>query len=942
MLARPVRAVTGAAGAAAAAARRGAATAAGTGTGSAGKAPLRITIVGGNAGGATAAARARRLDERAVITVLERGDAVSQAACGLPYKLGGEIKERSRLLLHTPASLSAALGVEVRPRTGGVGIDAGRKGGTVRTAGGAAGTAASTTSEGPYDKLLLATGAAPAAPPIPGLSLPGVYNLRSVSDMDALGAALDGLTAGAPVLVMGAGFVGLEVVEQLAHRGFAVTLVEARDHVLPNMDADMAGPLHTELRTRGVATALSTRVTRIEEVPGAAPALRVSLSDGTTTRVCAVVSAAGVVPETGLAAGAGLTVDPRSRTLVVDEHLRTSDPDVYAVGDAVTTSSLVDGSKRVWVPLGGPANRQARWAVDHMLGAGAGAVEPYRGTVGTAILRLFDVTAATTGASEAQLAGWGTPFKRVIVTSPNHASYYPGSTPITLKVLYAPDSGRVLGAAATGGDGVDKRMDVLSALILRGGTVYDLASYEPSYAPPFSAARDVLNVAGLLAQNIRDGLVRVVDALPAAAGDLVLDVRDATTAATRPLVLPPGSGARVLNVPLSDLRASLPVVAAAAAGAAHVTTVCVVGKSSYMAARILAGNGIPAASLMGGVTFHTGLTAAPLAAARTAAATPVPAVAAAAAATARTHVVDACGLACPGPLMETRKAANALAPGDSVRVLASDPGFFTDVQAFARGSGLEVTTLTKAKGIITAELRKPLDSTFATQLPHAAAAAPVAAAAAAAGGAGAGAVAAAPTPAAPALAVNPYDTSIILFSSDYDRVLAALVIANGAVAMGGKATIFATFWGLSALRRAAKGEDPWTAEKAAGGPAVYGDGDDSTTLSVNGSHPLLLGAVDRAMKAVLPAGVNALPLSHLNVAGLGQAAMRQVMASKQLPTLPSLMRSAHDSGKVRFVACTMSMSALGVAPADLLPGVELGGVADFLGAAATSKNTLFL
>lgn len=891
-------------------------------------APQRVVIIGGVAGGATAAARIRRLSESAEITILERGPDVSFANCGLPYYVGDEIKDRARLLLHTPASLAATLSIDIRTHHTATLIDRESRTVLARNDGAGAGGA---NVRVPYDKLILATGSSPIRPPIPGAAagaLPHVFVLRSVSDSDGLKARVDALMAQAKTavrppraVVLGAGFIGLEIAEQLARRGMSVAIVEARSSVLPGaIDVDMAQALEADLRMNGIDVRLGIRAKSIDpDFSGGLDdgSMVVRLESEATLGAEVVVLATGVSPETSLAASAGLLLQDRTKAILVDAHMRTSDPAIYAVGDAVAAPSLLLPAAHTWLPLGGPANRQARIAADHIVTGNESPGSGYRGSLGTSIARVFDTTAACTGLSESSAIAAGLKATTMTVHGFSHAGYYPGAQPITLKAVYDPDTLRLLGAQVVGGsEGVDKRADIIATAISGGAKVTDLAHLELAYAPPFGSARDVVNVLGMAVENAASGLVRVervrsLSSLPS--GRLVLDVRDATTSACHPV--PASHGAAlptVLNVPMAELRARIPELDRTMA----YTAVCGKGKLAYFAARTLTQAGLDITSLAGGLDMleREQLDASPAttrfvptstAAAAGHASTPVQSI------TARSPEMihlDACGLACPGPILELRATLPRLAPGGELRVTASDPGFITDVRAFAGSSGLELVSVGREKGVIAAVLRRPASQTARAEDTSSAAAA----SACASGG----------------LAPSNNDVSIVVFSGDLDKVLAALVIANGATAMGGTANLFFTFWGLFALKR-----DGSLAELEKAHPPKPDD-----SLSP-GTHADLL---QRMMSSMVPSGPGHLQLSKMNMGGAGAAAMTHIMKSHSLPSVPGLMKSAIASGKVRFVACTMSMEAMGVAPSTLLPGVELGGVADFLATAAKAKTTLFI
>ena len=534
--------------------------------------PETIVIVGGVAGGASAAARARRHSESVRIILLERGPDVSFANCGLPYHIGGEIAGRAELLLQTPESLRALLNLEVRTLTEATAID--RAGRTVRVRDLSSGA----ESVLAYDKLILAPGASPLRPPLPGIDSPVVMTLRNLDDMDRIKAAAASVER---VAIIGAGFIGLEMAEQLHAIGKQVSVVELQPQILPQLDAEMVRPLENALRDKGVELILGDGIDGFEESTGGIDA---KLKSGRALTAGLVILSIGVRPESALAREAGLELGPRGH-IVVDKYQLTSDPDIYAVGDVCETDDPILG-KRAAIPLGGPANRQGRTAADHIFLGGKAL--PYPGSIGTAIVRVFDHAAGITGWSETRLKMEGVPYQTVTVNGGSHAGYFPGSETITLKLLWSPADGRVLGAQASGKDGVDKRLDII-ATALRGRLgIDDLCHLELSYAPPFGSAKDVVNVAGFAACNIRDGFLVPVPGLHAAGGQIV-DVRPAAAAARQPV---PGAK----NIPLAELRGRLAEID----GSQPVFTICQMGKTSYFAARILANHGFDARSILGG------------------------------------------------------------------------------------------------------------------------------------------------------------------------------------------------------------------------------------------------------------------------------------------------------------------------------------------------------
>ena len=535
----------------------------------------RIVIVGGVAGGASAATRARRLDERARIVLFERGPDVSFANCGLPYYVGGVIAPRDKLLVSTAAKLRARFAIDVRTRCEVTAIDRARKVVRFRAADGAEGEEA-------YDVLILSPGAAPLRPPLPGIDHAGVMVLRSLQDVDRIRGAVD---AGARrAVVVGAGFIGLELVENLVHRGVSTTLVELQDQILPPFDREVTTPLVTAVREAGVEVLLGESAEAFEP-DGAGIAVR--LAAGRRLPADLVILGIGVRPENALAVAAGLETGPRGG-IRVDAAMRTSDPAILACGDCVETRDAITGGP-AQVPLAGPANRQGRIAADTACARPAA----YRGTQGTAILGAFGRTMAMTGASEKALLRAGTPFARAWVHPAHHASYYPGAEPMSLKLLFSPQGGRLLGAQAVGGPGVDKRIDVIAVAIQAGMTAFDLEQVELCYAPQYGSAKDPVNMAGFVAAGLLRGDHPQVDvgaiATPATPAPFLLDVR---TPQEHALGSIPGS----VNLPIDDLRDRLDELPRGRS----IVTYCQVGMRGYLATRILLQSGFPQTANLGG------------------------------------------------------------------------------------------------------------------------------------------------------------------------------------------------------------------------------------------------------------------------------------------------------------------------------------------------------
>ena len=450
---------------------------------------MKVVIIGGVAGGASAAARLRRLNEQAKIIVVERGPYVSFANCGLPYYIGGEIRDRSALTLQTPQSFLTRFNIDVRVRCEAVKIDPAAKTVTLRDLESGGETLES------YDKLILSPGASPVRPPIPGAELEGVFTLRNIPDTDAIRAYMESRAAKS-ALIVGGGYIGLEMAENLLRAGLSVTVAEMADHLIAPFDADMAADVQQYVRQKGVRLLLNSGVSAIEKQPDGRLAARVGAQKVTADLILLSV---GVRPESALAAAAGLQLNERGQ-IVVDEAMHTSEADIYAVGDAVTVKNFYTGQE-TFVPLAGPANRQGRIAADNICGISSA----YHGTQGTAIMRFFDLTAASVGLNEKAAAAAGIAYDKTYTYPSSHATYYPGSTNMSIKVLWEKESGRLLGAQIVGFDGVDKRMDVLSAAMRFGAGITDLTELELSYAPPFSSAKDPVNYLGFIGENVRAG-----------------------------------------------------------------------------------------------------------------------------------------------------------------------------------------------------------------------------------------------------------------------------------------------------------------------------------------------------------------------------------------------------------------------------------------------------
>lgn len=543
---------------------------------------MKVVIIGGVAGGATAAARLRRLDEQAEIIILERSGYISYANCGLPYYIGGEITDREALTLQTPQSFWARFRIEARVRHEVEAIHPAQKSVTVRR------LDDGVVYEEAYDKLILSPGARPVRPPLPGINDSRIFTLRNVEDTFAIRSFID-RNAPRRAVVAGGGFIGLEMAENLTRQGIETTIVERMEQVMAPLDADMACSVHAYLREKGVGLRLGESVAGFT-LDGAG--LRVALESGEALSADFVILALGVAPDTALARAAGLALGVKG-SIAVNDRMQTSNPDIYAVGDAVESVHFVSGEKTL-AALAGPANRQGRIAADQICGLES----RYHGVQGSSVLKLFDMTLAATGLNEAAARAAGLAFDKTVTFSASHATYYPGATNMTVKTLFSPETGRLLGAQIVGFEGVDKRIDVLAAAVRMGMTGEALTELELAYAPPYSSAKDPVNMAGYVIENVRSGLVRQyhwhdVEALPRDGSIILLDTRT-------PAEYQNGHIEGAVNLPLDELRERLPELERGK----PIYVNCHSGLRSYLACRILMQNGFECYNLSGGYRFY--------------------------------------------------------------------------------------------------------------------------------------------------------------------------------------------------------------------------------------------------------------------------------------------------------------------------------------------------
>ena len=811
---------------------------------------MKYVIIGGVAGGATAAARLRRIDEKSDILLLEKGKYISYANCGLPYYIGGVIAEREKLLVQTPASFGQRFRVDVRVENEVTAISPQNKTITIRTADGR-------EYEETYDKLLLSPGATPVRPPLEGIDSEGIFTLRNVEDTDRIKSYLTEHAVKRAVVV-GAGFIGLEMAENLHHAGVAVSVVEMGNQVMAPIDFSMAAPVHQHLIQKGVSLYLEEGVTHFQR---SEKGITVFLKSGKTIPADMVLLSIGVRPATALAKQAGLKIG-EAGGIWVNEYMETSEKDVYAVGDAIEYPHPLTGNP--WLNyLANPANRQGRIVADNMV---FGNTVTYEGAIGTSIAKVFDMTVASTGLAAKRLKQWGMEYQSSVTHSASHAGYYPDALPLTLKLTFHPVTGKLYGAQCIGYEGVDKRIDQISGLIKHGGTVYDLMETEHTYAPPFSSAKDPIAIAGYVASNIITGAMPVITWRELVEQKDKLLMVDTRTAEEYSFGTIPGAG----NIPLDDLRERIAEIPKNQ----PVVVFCAVGLRGYLAQRILIGNGYEnIRNLSGGYKLYS------------AAVAPLPAPSEAVVPV-RNHPVtskeplkiNACGLQCPGPIMQVKKAMDALEPGEQVEIVATDAGFARDASAWCDTTGNRLVGSHEEKGRYTVVIEKGDPAAFCPS-------------------------------SAGTMAVGRGKT-LILFSDDLDKALATFVLANGAAATGQKVTVFFTFWGLNVLKKVQK-------------PKVRKD---------------IFGKMFGMM---LPSSSLKLKLSQMNMFGMGSRMMRFLMKRKGVDSLESLRSQALAQG-VEFIACQMSMDMMGICREELLDEVTIGGVATYMERADKANVNLFI
>ena len=818
----------------------------------------KIVIIGGVAGGATAATRLRRLNEEDKIVLFEKGEYISFANCGLPYHVGGVIKERENLLLQTVDGMNQQYGLDVRNFSEVLEINPQSKSVTVLN---------HQTGERyveSYDKLIISTGAKAIVPSIDGLEeAQNVFSLRNIPDMDQIKAYIAENQI-ATATVVGGGFIGLEMMENLVELGIQVQLIEMAPQVMPTIDIEMAQLIHSQMNIHGVNLILNDGLKEFRQ-----NGRELLLTSGKTLQTDMTILSIGVLPENTLAKVAGLELGYKGG-IKVNQQLQTSQPDIYAIGDAIEVIDLVSGQP-THIPLAWPANRQGRLVADIINGSDAG----YFGTQGTAVAKVFELTVASTGNSERLLKQAGIEYETIHIHPNSHAGYYPGASPIALKLLFGID-GKILGAQAIGTEGVEKRIDVIATAMRFGARADQLASIELSYAPPYSSAKDPVNMLGYTADNILSGKVATfqwsqVDEL-ISNNAFLLDVREEFELAT-------GTIESSHHIPLNQLRQRLGELPKNQ----PIYVYCQVGHRGYNAARILSQAGFDVKNLDGGYKTYK---------------------------TAHYRIkpldylsfnqtrhksedlkepseiihLDACGLQCPGPILKVKEKIDKMSIGQKMEIEASDFGFGADLAAWCQNTGNTLLSNKIENGKVLATIVKGKSSISESEMKDL------------------------PSLGQEGVLKETKDgATMVVFSGDLDKALASMIIASGAAAYGKKVTIFFTFWGLSILKK----------------------------------QKVKKSGLAKLFDIMLPSKANNLPLSQMNMGGMGASMIKYIMKQKNVDSLPDMIEQAHQLG-VKFVACTMSMDLMGIEKEELFDFVEYGGVATFIGDSEQANMQLFI
>ena len=762
----------------------------------------KVLIVGGVAGGASTATRLRRLDESLEIVIFEKGEYVSFANCGLPYYIGDIIQNRESLLVQTPESLKVRFNLDVRVNSEVVGVNGKDKKVKVKTKNGE-------EYEESFDFLVLSPGAKPIFPAIKGIENKKIFTLRNINDMDKIKAEIKN-NGVKKTVVVGGGYVGIETAENLKHLGIDVTLIEAAPHILAPFDSEISNILEYELVNNGIELMTSEKVVEFQED---ANKIIIKLESGKIVTTDMVILSIGVSPDTKFLQGSGINLGERGHILV-NENLETNIDGVYALGDSILVKNYIT-NQNVGIPLAGPANRQGRIVAGNIVGRN----EKYKGSLGTAIIKIFELTGASTGLNERSLKQLNITYEKIYLHPNNHAAYYPGASPISIKALYNKENKQILGAQAVGISGVDKFIDVMATSIKFKATIDDLAELELAYAPPFLSAKSPANMVGFIGQNIEDDLLEQVFMEDLKKYDekktIILDIREE-------LELIGGKFDNSINIPLSELRkryTELPKNK-------EIWTYCAVGLRGYIATRCLSQKGYRVKNLAGGIKSEekvivntqkeSSLTK-----------------------EGNSNIekeedyLDLSGLSCPGPLVKIKEKIDKLGEDEKLKVKVSDPGFYNDIQAWSKVTKNSLLSLDKKDGLTYATLQKGQTSKVIEKNQE------------------------------NVIIEDNSNMTMVVFSGNLDKAIAAFIIANGALTMGKKVTMFFTFWSLSILKKKNLAKKSF---------------------------------IEKMFAMMLPKNSQDLPVSKMNFFGIGAKMIRSVMKKKNIMSLEELIKKAIDSG----------------------------------------------
>ncbi len=837
----------------------------------------KVIIIGGVAGGASAAARLRRLDIEAEITIYERGGYISYANCGLPYYIGDVIEDRDALLLQTPEMMKQKFNIDVKVLHEVIKINPEKNSLIVKN------LETGKEIEDNFDKLIISTGSSPFIPPIPGIDAPNIFKLWTVEDTDKIKSFYE---ANKPknAVVIGAGFIGIEMAENLHELGMNVNIVEMQSHVIPMIDDDMASLLHQNINMNNVKLFLGETV---EQFENKGDITTVKMKSGKTIDADLVILSIGVRPNSELAKDCGIALNQRGGILT-NKYMETSHKNIYAVGDVVEVDNYIT-KERTMIPLAGPANKMGRIVANIVSGKNS----CYKGSMGTSIARVFDLAIGFVGFSDVALERMGKvkgkDFHSIIINQKSHAGYYPGATPLLMKMSFTP-TGEILGAQIVGQDTVDKAIDIIATIMRTNKTIYDLTELELAYAPPFSSGKAPVNMLGFVAENLLTGLVQfahpdeVKKLIHSENNDVI--ILDVTESVEREVFKIKDS----VHLPMTEIHQRweelLPYKDK------RIITYCAVGVRSYNVSRFLSERGFSKVEVLAGgtelyksmcheinrnVDFDSKKK-------------PV------------THdfvktenldcrELNCCGLQCPGPIMKVNDSISEMADGEVLKVRSTDMGFTMDIESWCKATQNTLIDICKEDKESVVFIQKGLDKIAKESSSN---------------------DDTATHPVAPTNGnvTMPNGQTIVVFSGDLDKVLASFIIANGAASMGKEVTMFFTFWGLNALRKAEN-------QKV----------DKDFMSSMFGK--------------MMPQGADKLTISKMNMAGMGTSMMKKVMKEKNVSNIGDLIKQAQENG-VRFIACTMSMDVLGITKEELIDGIEFGGVAAYLGYTNNANSNLFI